>query len=414
MTSTLVHRASQAFALVSLALFLGCGTDHGLTTPAAPPPGPANENPGGGKTPAEEQKRTNFSQVTLDQAMNVRKAVSSVLELVIELPMGSVVGVPPGYAISQLDYRAEDGSKARSSTGFVTPVYVISVPASANWPQSKIDAVNQVAGGLYISARIVGAIEGVGGNFAALPTVAAEAPYLTNYFSNGKPKFNYTAAVVKRFGTRLNKGIPAEQMTAAEYEKSRRIYAELVKVGTRKSETPKSLLLIDNALATKLSEEYEKSRTIPMNGAWSVAVNGTALRHGFENVPCAEFQSEVLRQAYQRAGYRVTDDFSASRGNELIWTRTAAVSLFSKSLYDAGWVPWDTLKFKPPVGAFLMNGAGNTPGHTYLAAGDDGQIIMDNGSPHGRDLRKTTQKIIELMYQTGVFFLPPGIQPDPW
>ena len=61
-----------------------------------------------------------------------------------------------------------------------------------------------------------------------------------------------------------------------------------------------------------------------------------------------------------------------------------------------------------------MNGAGNTPGHTYLAAGDDGQIIMDNGSPHGRDLRKTTQKIIELMYQTGVFFLPPGIQPDPW
>ncbi|MNL85016.1 hypothetical protein D3C87_2131790 [compost metagenome] len=61
-----------------------------------------------------------------------------------------------------------------------------------------------------------------------------------------------------------------------------------------------------------------------------------------------------------------------------------------------------------------MNGSGLTPGHTYIAAGDDGMIIVDNGAPQGRDLRKTTEKTISIMYQTGVFFLPPGITPATW
>ncbi|MES2964494.1 MAG: hypothetical protein V4760_11425 [Bdellovibrionota bacterium] len=411
MTHTFRFRLRLLTAALSIAAFVGCGPvfnrDGGESPGATPPSKDGNKDTG-----ETNPKPGSFQNVTIDQTMTLRKFLNPILELVVDIPAGSVVGVPTPYSIVNFDYREKDGTTARSSTGFVSPVVLVSVPAASNWPQSKIDQINLTMGGLFVSARIVGAIEGVSGNFAPLPATTPDAGYLTQYDPDGKPKFNYTTSIVKRFGPRLNKGIPADQMTAGDRERYRRVFAELVTVGNRKAETPKSTLLIDNALATKLSIEYENSRTIAMNGAWSIAVNGTALRHGFENVPCAEFMSEVLRQAYQRAGYRVTDDFSAARGNELIWTRTAAVVTFSKSLYDAGWIPWDNLKFKAPVGAFLMNGAGNSPGHTFLAAGDDGRIIVDNGAPQGRDLRKTAQKTIELMYQTGVFFLPPGIQPE--
>lgn len=121
-----------------------------------------------------------------------------------------------------------------------------------------------------------------------------------------------------------------------------------------------------------------------------------------------------MRQAYQRAGYRVTEDFSKAKGNELLWSNSAAVVNFSMALYKAGWIPWDSTIYRPIVGSFLMNGSGLTPGHTYISAGDDGMIIVDNGAPQGRDLRKTTEKTISIMFQTGVFFLPPGINPPMW
>lgn len=377
-------------------------------------------SPGGGgsgdkaQQPPPTPQPGSFQQIKIDQVLALRKGVANVLELVAEAPAGTVLGVPSGYQVKHLDYREKDGSIERSSTGFVTPIFVVSVPASANWSQGKIDEINRTAGGLFVSARIVGSIEGVSGNFAAIAKTTPDADYLKQYGATGKPKFTFTAAVLKRFGPRLNKGIPADQMNTSDRERYQRIYEELKLVANRKVATPKSLLLIDNALAIKLSEEYDKTRSIAMNGAWSIAVNGTAVRHGFENVPCAEFMSEVIRQAYQRAGYRVTDDFSTSRGNELYWTKTAAVVNLSKSLYDAGWIPWDTTKYRPPVGALMFHRSGISPGHTYIAAGDDGAIIVDNGSPQGRDLRKSTLKVIELMYMTGLFFLPPGIQPDPW
>jgi hypothetical protein len=65
-------------------------------------------------------------------------------------------------------------------------------------------------------------------------------------------------------------------------------------------------------------------------------------------------------------------------------------------------------------GAVLMNGSGVSPGHTYISANDDGTIIVDNGAPQGRDLKKTSASIIGMMFQTGVFFLPPGINPSLW
>jgi hypothetical protein len=172
--------------------------------------------------------------------------------------------------------------------------------------------------------------------------------------------------------------------------------------------------MIERAEAMKWSVEYEKSGAISPFGAWMIAVEATAVRHGFPNVPCAEFQSEMLKQAYKRAGYNLTDDFNEAKGNPIIWSKTAAVFELSKALNEAGWIPWDASKFRPPTGAFLMHGAGKTPGHTYIAGGDDGRIIVDNGAPQGRDLRKTTDKTIELMFMTGVFFLPPGINPQAW
>jgi hypothetical protein len=84
------------------------------------------------------------------------------------------------------------------------------------------------------------------------------------------------------------------------------------------------------------------------------------------------------------------------------------------ALYKAGWVAWDGTKYKPKTGAILVNGSGLSPGHTYISASDDGMIIVDNGAPQGRDLRKISQATIEMMFQTGVFFLPPGVNPSLW
>ena len=173
-------------------------------------------------------------------------------------------------------------------------------------------------------------------------------------------------------------------------------------------------MIMDISAATQASINFEKTGAILPTGAWTIATQGTAVRHGFANVPCAETQSEILRQAYTRAGYQVTDDFNTAKGNQLIWSNTAAVVNFSKALYTAGWIPWDSTIYKPMTGSFLMNGSGLSPGHTYISAGDDGRIIVDNGAPQGRDLRKTSQSTIDMQYQTGVFFLPPGIIPAKW
>jgi hypothetical protein len=125
--------------------------------------------------------------------------------------------------------------------------------------------------------------------------------------------------------------------------------------------------------------------------------------------------SEVLRQAYQRAGYSHYEDFNESKGNTLnFYNGAAAVVNFSAFLEKAGWIPWDPQTYIPPTGAFLMHGSGVSPGHTYMSAGDRGRLIIDNGMPQGRDLRVSSQQTIELMYQTGVFFLPPGFIPAKW
>lgn len=359
---------------------------------------------------------TGSQKLILSQAMTIRYEKAGVLEAKVELPEGTQIEVPEDYDVKHLDYRNSSGGLERSSTGFLYPIKILSVLSQyqAQFPQSKIEEINRTSGGLFIFASIVGNIEGGEGSFAVVSAAAPGSGFTKYYQASGKPKFTYTKSVTKRFGAKLNVGIPMSSLSTAEQTKWTRIYEELKKAVNRTVATPKSYLMMDKAKAVDWSIKFEKTGAISTGGAWSIATQGTAVRHGFANVPCAETQSEILRQAYQRAGYRVTDDFSKAKGNQLIWSNTAAVVNFSMALYKAGWVAWDSTKYRPPIGAFLMNGSGLTPGHTYIAAGDDGMIIVDNGAPQGRDLRKTVERTISIMYQTGVFFLPPGITPAAW
>ena len=355
--------------------------------------------------------------VVLDQALDVYGVEGGVLVSQSSLPIGTELAVPSNYQTSNLNYKDTNGNVQRSSTGFIFPLQIVSVPASAtaHFPNSVIDRLNTTAGGLYISAAIVGNLQGVTGVFNILSPATEGSGFLANFQATGQPKYNYLKSVTKRFGGRLNKGVDPNSLSAGDQVKWAKIYSELKAFADRSTvQTPKSLLMIDLALAKQWSLEFESTGAIAPNGAWTIATEATAVRHGFANTPCAEFMSELVRESYQRAGYRVSDDFNSDKDNELIWSNSAAVVNFSQALYTAGWIPWDTRAYRPVVGALLMNGAGETPGHTFISAGDDGRYIVDNGSPQGRDLRSTSLKIINMMYQPGVFFLPPGINPPKW
>jgi hypothetical protein len=47
-----------------------------------------------------------------------------------------------------------------------------------------------------------------------------------------------------------------------------------------------------------------------------------------------------------------------------------------------------------------------------MAAGADGRIVVDNGSPAGRQLGRTADKTIKMLHYGGVYFLPLGIIPE--
>ncbi len=257
-------------------------------------------------------------------------------------------------------------------------------------------------------------MQGGNGEFAILNGGTPGPGFLENYEPSGKPKFDYTKAVIKRFGAHVNKGVDPKSLNAKERTKWSKIFKELRRAAIRTVATPKGLIMVAKDQAIKDSIRFEKDGVVPLYGAWTIATQATAPRHNFGNVPCAETMSEFVREAYARAGYTVTDDFNVTKGNPLIWSYSAAVVNFSKALDAAGWIPWDSREYRPVAGALLMNGAGQTPGHTYISAGDDGRFIVDNGAPQGRDLRVTSQKTINMMYQTGVFFLPPGVNPPKW
>ncbi len=250
---------------------------------------------------------------------------------------------------------------------------------------------------------------------------AEDDDFSRNFTPAGRPKATFTRAFRKRFKERLNRAVDPASQSEAERAKWTAIFAELTKAGDISNPERGRLLFINGrgdpkeaALAREYSRRFEDEGEVQTHGAWSIAVLGTAVRHGFPEVPCAEFMSEMLREAYKRAGYDFRDDFNERRDNPLYWTNTDAVVNLTTALDRAGWIPWDAAFYRPPTGAIIMNADARTPGHAYMAAGADGTLIVDNGSPLGRDLRETEDRLLKMMYQNGLFFLPPGIVPQPW
>lgn len=371
------------------------GSESGSEVPER---SPSSDPAAAAPAPVPEPVKT----LSLDQATNIRKNIGGILEFVVELPAQSRVTVPVDYQISQPDVRNSNGGVDRSSTGFVGSVKIVSTP-DGSLSSAQINAFNKL--NLYVSASVVAGADTTG-SFKVIAGAAPGAGFKALYADNGQPLFAFTSALKKRFA---NLNTPAVD---ADVAKSTKILAELALVANRKVATPKMLLLIDKETAKKFSVGYEQNGAVSTIGAWSIAVGQTAVRHGFENVPCAEFMSESIREAYQRAGDSVHKDFPSS--NPLIWSATSSVEGLSTALHAAGWVPWETARFRPPTGAIMMHETGLSPGHTFMNGGDDGRIVVDNGSPQGRDLRTTSASILKLMYKNGVFFLPPGISPKPW
>lgn len=346
--------------------------------------------------------------IILTSDMTVRTLSGEYLQKVGTLPAGTEVDVKEDAQPINNAYVNDQGQPVFSSTGFIGEIAVVKSSLAAG----EVARLNAIKTGLYLSAVILDQLQ-IGLEFKALKAGTPGDGFTKNYNPNGKPKVSFTTAAKKRFPNTLNKVV--SNQSSAEKRKWTAIMQEIQKVADRTHNIDKSFFIIDPELASQQSIEFEQTGTVAPKGAWSIAVLGTAARHGFQNVPCAEFMSEVLREAYQRAGYDHTDDFNAKNGNVLTYQGGAAlVTNFSAYLEKAGWIPWDPQTYIPPTGAFMMNEVGKSPGHTYMSAGDNGRFIFDNGSPQGRDLRISSQKTIELMYMEGVFFLPPGLTPKKW
>lgn len=364
--------------------------------------------------------------VILSGAANLRTLNNSILEVVVQVPTGSEIEVVSGVAPVFYDYRDSDGSVKRSSNGFYPNLQLKSVPASEqeNFPPDMIEEINRTPAGLFMSSLDLNSGLENDGTIPALSNEGEPDERYLKYFSpSGKRlRNNYSNYHKKRFGDQLNREIPLSSLPSNEQRKWLAIYQELVGISDRTRETSRKNLFIDSGsssqdveLAKRYSIQFENNGTIQKYGAWSIAVLGTASRHGFENVPCAEFVSEMIRQAYTKAGYQMADDFKGK--NYLLWSNTAAVVNLASALFSAGWIPWDPYLYKPKTGAIGMHAQATTPGHTYMIAGENGRFIVDNGSPKGRDLFRTSnyqKDIIGLMYDHGVFFLPPGIIPERW
>lgn len=300
-------------------------------------------------------------------------------------PVGPTIEKPPG----------DGGSGASLPASFAPPVEP-AVPA-AKAPALPVSTQPPVRPNL----------KNQGATFAALQEGSPQEDYLKRFEPSGRPRFQFQSRLEKELKRRLDQ-------PEALSSKAERVMAEMQRVANREASSDRALLLIPDEEAKKWSLELERSGQSPKAGAWSIAVKQTAVRHRFPGVPCAEFVSEVVREAYARAEVDIKDDFSSTRGNRLIWSETASVAGLKRALLKAGWVPWNAHAYVPPIGAIMMNGTGETPGHAFLAAGHSGRYIVDNGSPQGRDLGATSLKILKEMYSAGVFFLPPGVNPSRW
>lgn len=371
-------------------------------------PAPVNTSPAN-TSPTLLPVSAEVIQITVDSETNLRTLKDNVLEVVHLLKAGDVIEIVKSAQPVVHNYRTSDGDIEFASTGFYPKVKIVKSSLSE---QAQKD-LNALDTGLYITTIAISETS----TSLVIKPLTTHTPgegFHKFYQDSGKPKVTWTQGILKRLPN-LNQRVEWATLTDAEKKKWAAIMGELEKVSDRTRAIPRDLLIIDKAVAETQSLDFEKNKTVQKKGAWSIAVNGTAKRNGFEEVPCAEFVSEVIRQAYARAGYSHFDDFNAKNNNTLNYENGAAmVRYLSLYLARAGWIPWDAAKYAPSMGAIIMHTTGISPGHTYISAGSNGRFIIDNSSPQGRDLRIATGNTIELMYQHGVFFLPPGFSPERW
>lgn len=340
---------------------------------------------------------------------NLRYLKDGILEFAVQLKTGDVIQVPTEAVPQNYFYRDSNGKVKFSSNFFYGGIRILS---AQKLTAAQIQELNNIEGALYVSSLVIE--DKTTGQIKPLPVGKIGDDYLEFYESSGRPRFSFSEGLKKRFGAQLNRAIQVSEIESQFFNRSIKVFAELQRMANRKLATPSSVLFVDSGLAKLWSIDFENKGLVPEEGAWSVAVKGTATRHGFADRPCAEFQSEILRQAFKVAGFDHRQDFNEESKNMLIWSQTAAVVNLSRALFRAGWIPWEAKYFKPMLGSIAMHELGTTPGHTYIVGGDDGQIIVDNGSPRGRDLRQTSHRILSIMYKTGLFFLPPGLIPEAW
>lgn len=357
------------------------------------------------------QTSKQFVQIKVESETRLRTLKDKVLEPIYTLVAGDIIQIDKNLQPVSYNYRTESGKLEFASTGFYPQVQII----KAHLSDEEIKKLNDTSSGLFVTSIVVsGSQLDASNTFPPLVSKSAGVGYLRFFEENGKPKNAYTKISAKRFSN-INKGVAWSSLSINEQKKWSAIMGELERVADRTRKTERDLLVIDRQTAMKIAVDFEKNEVVQGKGAWSVAVDGTAKRNGFEDVPCAEFMGEVIRQAYFRAGYRHQDDFNKSKGNTLNYDNGAsAVVYLSAYLAKAGWVPWNSQQYVPPIGAVMMHKNGTSPGHTYMSAGSNGRFIIDNSSPQGRDLRGASEKAIADMYQTGIFFLPPGFIPQTW
>ena len=255
---------------------------------------------------------------------------------------------------------------------------------------------------------------------------------------SGRPKFNNTRSFERRFD---KPGKPPHLNQARQGgDRWNAVYAELLRVADPSSPDRESLLFkdpegrtISGEEASRLSSQFGRDRIAWPSGAHRLAM-GWSVNHKVrgkdgilhEGPACAEFMSELIRQAYVRAGRKYPDlkidykDEFDRKGFPLDHAHTPSVETLAVFLDAAGWVPWDSAEFRPKKGAIIVHD-GVHKGHIYMSAADDGTTIIDSGQPRGRNLRVRAEArtsgipdLIDFQYKNSVFFLPPGINPNPW
>lgn len=125
----------------------------------------------------------------LEQDTNLWYEVKDVLHLRIEVPAGARISIPKNHEFSIMKYRTANGKIENSTTGFISPVRIVSVPKDRenDFPVSKIKTWNETPGGLFVTAAIIGRVGGVKGEFAPIEGAQPGTGFRRHFDVSGRP-----------------------------------------------------------------------------------------------------------------------------------------------------------------------------------------------------------------------------------